>query len=58
MQYSPLKNIEEVCPRGVAMVTAFVTVDYSFDAKPTVNSPDELAVATSGPHNHRRRSTG
>jgi len=37
---------------------AFVTVGFPFDAKPTVNSQDELAVATSGSHNLRRRSDG
>jgi len=40
----------------VATVTAFVTVGFSFDDEPTVNSQDELAVATSGPQNLRRRS--
>ena len=41
-----------------ATVTAFVTVGFSFDDEPTVNSQDELAVATSGSHNLRRRSNG
>jgi hypothetical protein len=40
----------------VATVTDLVTVDFSFDAEPTVNSKDELAVATSGSHNLGRRS--
>jgi hypothetical protein len=31
---------------------------YFFDAEPTVNSQDELAAATSGSHNLRRRSNG
>jgi hypothetical protein len=39
-----------------ATVTAFVTVGLSFGDGPTVNSKDELTVATSGPHNLRRRS--
>ena len=34
------------------------TVGFSFDDEPTVNSQDELAVATSGSHNLRRRSNG
>ena len=33
-------------------------VGVSCDDKPTVNSQDELAVATSGSHNLRRRSNG
>jgi hypothetical protein len=36
--------------------TALVTVGFSFDDELTVNSQDELAVATSGSHNLRRRS--
>ena len=43
---------------GVATVTAFVTVGFSFDDEPMVNSQDELAVATSGSLNLRRRSNG
>jgi len=39
-----------------ATVSALVTVGFSFDAEPTVNSQDELAVETSGSHNLRRRS--
>ena len=41
-----------------AAVTAFVTVGFSFDDEPTVNSQGELAVAASGSHNLRRRSNG
>jgi len=41
-----------------ALPAALVTVRFSFDDKPTVNSQDELAVATSGSHNLRRRSNG
>jgi hypothetical protein len=33
-----------------------VTVDFRFDDEPTVNSKDELTVATSGSHDLRRRS--
>jgi hypothetical protein len=40
----------------VAMVTAFVTVGFSFDDEPTVNSKDELPVAASGLQNLSRRS--
>ncbi len=40
------------------MVNAFVTMGFSFDDEPTVNSQDELAVATSGSHNLRHRSNG
>ena len=39
-----------------ATVTALVTVGFSFDDEPRVNSKDELTVATSGSHNLRRRS--
>jgi len=42
----------------VATVTVLVTVGFPFDDGPTVNSQDELAVATSGSHNLRRRSNG
>ena len=42
----------------VAIVTVLVTVGFSFDREPTVNSQDELIVATSGLHNLRRRSNG
>jgi hypothetical protein len=37
------------------MITALVTVGFSFDDEPTGNSKDELPVATSGSHNLRRR---
>jgi hypothetical protein len=40
------------------MVTAFVTMSFPFDDEPTVNSHDELNVATSGSHHFRRRSKG
>jgi hypothetical protein len=39
-----------------ATVTAFVTVGFSLDDEPTVNSKDELTVATSGSQDPRRRS--
>ena len=39
-----------------AAASALVTVGFSFDDEPTVNSKDELTVATSGSHNLRRRS--
>src|SRR5208282_2922745 len=39
-----------------ATVTPFVTVGFSFDDEPTVNSKNELTVATSGPQDLRRRS--
>ncbi|MGD1103459.1 MAG: hypothetical protein ABSA59_15520 [Terriglobia bacterium] len=42
--------------KRAATVSALVTVGFSFDDEPTVNSQDELAVATSGSHNLRRRS--
>ena len=35
-----------------------VTVGFVFQDEPTVNSQDELTVATSGSHNLRRRSNG
>jgi hypothetical protein len=41
-----------------ATVAAFVTAGFSFYDEPTANSQDELAVATSGSHNLRRRSNG
>ncbi len=41
-----------------ATVTAPVPVGFSSDHEPTVNSQDELAVATSGSHNLRRCSNG
>jgi hypothetical protein len=37
---------------------ATALVGFSFDDEPTVNSQGELAVATSGSHNLRRRSKG
>ena len=43
------------CER-VATVSALVTVVFSFDDEPTVNSKDELTAATSGSRNLRRRS--
>ena len=39
-----------------ATVTAFVTVGFSFDDEPTVNSENGLTVATSGSSDLRRRS--
>ena len=42
----------------LATITAHVTVGFPFDDEPTVNSQDELAVATSGSHNLRRRLKG
>jgi len=41
-----------------AAARALVSVAFSFDDEPTVNSQGELAVATSGSHNLRRRSNG
>jgi|GEM_PF-6044073 len=41
-----------------ATAAAFASVGISIDDEPTVNSQDELAVATSGSHNLRRRSNG
>jgi len=41
---------------GVAPVTGCTFVGSSLDAEPTVNSQDELSVATCGSHNLRRRS--
>ncbi len=38
------------------MVTAFETMGFPFDYEPTANSQDDLAGATSGSHNLRRRS--
>jgi hypothetical protein len=38
--------------------TAPVTGGFPLDDEPTVNSQDELAVATSGPPNLTRRSNG
>ena len=35
-------------------VTPLVTVGFSFDDEPTVNSKGELGVATSGSHNLMR----
>jgi hypothetical protein len=35
----------------LATVSAFVAVGFSFDGAPTVNSQDELSVATSGSQN-------
>jgi hypothetical protein len=40
------------------MATTFVTVGFSFDDEPTITSQEELAMATSGSHNLRRRSNG
>jgi hypothetical protein len=40
------------------MITAFATAGFPFGDEPTVNSQDELAVATSGSRNLRRRSKG
>jgi hypothetical protein len=44
--------------KRVAKVTALVAMGFSFDDEPTVNSQDEMAVATSGSHNLSRRSNG
>ena len=41
-----------------AYVATLVPVGFPFDDEPTVNSQDELAVATSGSHNLRRGSNG
>ena len=41
-----------------AYVAALVPVGFPFDDEPTVNSQDELAVATSGSHSLRRGSNG
>ena len=41
-----------------ATVTAFAAMGFPYDDEPTVNSQEELAVATSGSHNLRRRSNG
>jgi len=38
------------------MVTALITVTFSSDDEPTIDSQDELAVATSGSYNLSRRS--
>ena len=40
----------------LATVSVLVTAGFSFDDEPTVNSKDELTVATSGSHDLRRRS--
>jgi len=44
--------------RVAITVIALMTMGFSFDDEPTVHSQDELAVATSGSHNLRRRSNG
>jgi hypothetical protein len=44
--------------KRAALVNALLTMDDSFDNKPTVNSQDELAVAASVSNNLRRRSKG
>jgi len=41
---------------GVATATAFEIAGFPFADEPTVNSKNELTVATSGSHNLRRRS--
>src|SRR5208337_1688886 len=46
----------ETAKERVATACAVVTVGFSFDDEPTVNSKDELTVATSGSHNLRRCS--
>jgi hypothetical protein len=52
------------CPtlEGNPTVTAFVALGFSFDDKPTINSQDELTVATSGSwyswHGHPARAHG
>ena len=48
-------------PRTLGSMTALqilVPVRLSFHDEPTINSHGELAVATSAPHNLRRRSNG
>jgi hypothetical protein len=37
---------------------SLAAMGFSFDDEPTVNSQDELTVATSASHNVRRRSNG
>jgi hypothetical protein len=44
--------------KRAALVYALMTMGDSFDDESTVNSQDELAVATSGSHNLRRHSNG
>ena len=44
--------------KRAALVNAQVTMGVSFEDEPTVNSQDELAVATSASYNLRRRSNG
>jgi hypothetical protein len=42
--------------KRVSTVSAVLTVGFSFDDEPTVNSNNELTVATSGSHNLSRPS--
>ena len=49
---------DDRCAALQATIRALVTAGFSFDDEPTVNSQGELAVATSGSHNLRRRSNG
>src|ERR1039458_1068850 len=46
----PLRKRARLLPRWerVATVTAFVTVGFSFDDEPTVNSQGDFTVTTSG----------
>jgi hypothetical protein len=50
--------LSRAIPERVSTLTALAPVGFSFNDEPTVNSQDELAVATSGSHNLRRRSNG
>jgi hypothetical protein len=56
-----LRYLSSCVPRRQRVATVslrrpLVTVGFSFDHKPTVNSKDRLAVATSGSHNFGPRS--
>jgi hypothetical protein len=46
------------CCQRADTISAFMTVGIAFADEPTLNSQDELAEATSGSHNLRRRSNG
>jgi len=55
IDFAPSEDFIQTLKR-VAGASDLVTVNFSFDAEPTVNSQAELALATCGSHNLRRRS--
>jgi len=54
----PLELHTSIVANSICFCRNLMTVGFPFEGEPTVNSPGELTVATSGSHNLRRRSNG